>query len=151
MVLSEEERRQRRNEYMKEYRENNKEKIKEYLENNKEKIKEQRKECYEKNKEYHKVYQENNKKKIKEYQKAYNQSDAGKKSMRITKWRKREVECEDFESLYEFYINCKECEECGIELTEDKRITATTRCLDHCHKTNKFRNVLCHSCNTKRR
>jgi len=133
MVFTEEERRERKNEYNRKRYQENKEKVKEII-----------RKSYEKHKEKRREYD-------KEYSKEYRKTDAFKKSHRISQWKYSGVECEDFESLYEFYINCKNCEECNIELTVDKVTTKTTRCLDHEHTTGLFRNVLCHSCNTKRR
>jgi len=57
---------------------------------------------------------------------------------------------EDWESIYLFYITCEECENCGIELTDEKINTSTRRNLDHDHSTEFIRDVLCHSCNLKR-
>ena len=105
----------------------------------------------EKNKECKKKWREKNKEKIYKINKEYNQTEAGKKTKRISMWKHRGVISEDFESLYNFYINCENCEECKVRLTEDKRMTETTRCLDHDHDTGLFRNVICHSCNCKRR
>ena len=126
------------------WRENNKEKEAErkkvWRENNKEKEAQQYKAWYEKNKE-----------KEAARMKAYRQTEEGKKSNRIHNWKHTGVICENFDNLYDYYINCKDCEQCNVELTVDKRSTPTTRCLDHCHKTGEFRNVLCHSCNTKRK
>ena len=147
-MLSEHEKKERRRESDRLYRENNKEKEKErarlYYQNNKEKQKER-----------NRLYYQNNKEKENErhraYSKAYYQTEQGKKRYRIGKWKAYGVICENFDNLYDYFINCKDCEHCGIELTVDKRSTATTRCLDHCHKTGEFRNVLCHSCNTKRK
>ena len=47
------------------------------------------------------------------------------------------------------YINTTNCEECNIELIEG-RYGNNKKCLDHCHKTGEFRNVLCQTCNVRR-
>ena len=139
----------------KEYRENNKEKIKEYQKEyrrkNREKLLAHDREYRVNNKEKKKEYNEKNKERIKEYNKVYNQSAVRKKSLRIYKWKFRGVIHDDFNELYEKYINTEFCELCNVELTVDKTKTKTTRCLDHDHTTGEFRNVICHSCNVKRR
>lgn len=85
------------------------------------------------------------------YLERYRQTAAGLEKLRIQKWLQRGLVCEDVASLYSFYLNCKECEWCGIDLTEDKLRKKSTKCLDHDHTTGLFRNVLCHSCNVRRR
>ena len=55
------------------------------------------------------------------------------------------------DGLYEHYLKTTHCDECEVELTYDKVRTTTTKCMDHCHETGQFRNILCHSCNSKRR
>jgi len=102
---------------------------------NKEKIKLQAKE-----------YRDNNKEKIKEYRK----TDNFNKSRRISDWKRNGVIHNDFNELYDYFINCKNCENCNIELSVGRFTTSTTRCLDHCHTTGEFRNVLCHYCNVIR-
>ena len=124
-----------RKEYQKEYRKANKEKQKEYRE---------------KAKEYQKDYRENNKEKAKEYNKEYRKTEVGIKSQRISKWKQRDVISDDYDKLYEMYMNTNNCEECNIELIEG-RYGNNRKCLDHCHKTGEFRNVLCNGCNNKRR
>ena len=86
-----------------------------------------------------------------EYQKQYYQTDAGKKSKRIYAWKNYNppVKCDDFDALYEYYINTTHCENCNIELVDGGN-KADSRCLDHCHETGEFRNILCHSCNVRR-
>ena len=102
----------------------------------------------EKKKEYMKEWREKNKEKYKEYQKEYYSSPAGRKIKRIGDWRRYGVIHHNFDELYEKYINTEKCELCDVQLTEDKKTTPTTRCLDHCHETGEFRNVVCHSCNS---
>ena len=119
-----------------------KEKEKEYSrlwrENNKEYLKEYDKKRKENNKEYHKQQ-------CKEYLK----TEKGLKSHTISRWKNRGIINDDFNSLYEYYLNCKNCEECNVELTSGK-YGSNHKCLDHDHKTGLFRNVLCNTCNVKR-
>ena len=156
---------EKRKQYNKEYREKNKEIIREqrkqFRENNKEKIAERGKKYYENNKEKiaerGKKYRENNKEKIKEnyYDNRdkwleYYKSDVGVKTRRISKWKSRGVVSDDWNALYEYYINCKNCEECDCELVEGM-YGNNRKCLDHDHETGLFRNVLCHKCNINRK
>lgn len=70
------------------------------------------------------------------------------KSQRICKWKIRGVVSENFEILYKIYLSTKFCDNCGIQLNINNK---TKKCLDHDHDTGLFRNILCHSCNIKRR
>jgi AAA15 family ATPase/GTPase len=152
----------------KEYYEKNKDNIKEYAEKNKEKIKEYNKEYAEKNKEQKKQYnkeyaeknkeqikerrreyREKNKEKIKEYMKEYNQTPQRKKGNTICRWKLTGVISDDYSSLYDYYLNCKNCEECDVELVSGN-FGSNFRCLDHDHTTGEFRNILCHTCNLRR-
>jgi len=130
---------ERQKEYMKQYREDNKEKIKEYHDN-----------YYRNNKDKFKQYVKNNPESKKESDKKYSSSDKGLKVGRISKWKERGVLSDDFDALHEIYIGTSNCELCDVELTEGKR-TSATRCLDHDHTTGEVRNILCNSCNAKRR
>ena len=101
----------------------------------------------EKKKAFDKEYYLKNKEKIIANNKIYNKTLFGKKSNITSKWRQRGLITEDIDKLYDYYLSVEECEHCGIELDEDE---ATKKCMDHCHQTGQFRNILCKSCNTSR-
>ena len=65
------------------------------------------------------------------------------KSVKKRKWKFLGVDMDNFDEIYNRYINSSQCELCNkiYEKTYD-------RCLDHCHTTGKFRNVVCRRCNT---
>jgi hypothetical protein len=94
----------------------------------------------------HKVWRENNKNKDAEYylkhkqkRKEYYKSPAGKKSTRINNWKRLGIICDDWDTLYERYINTNNCERCNKEIKK--------KCLDHNHNTGEIRYVCCYSCN----
>jgi hypothetical protein len=97
-----------------------------------------------------KWYEKNREKRIKQ-KKKYNQTEEGIKSRRISHWKSSGLICDDYNELYNHYLKNVFCDYCKIKLTYDKNNTSTTKCMDHCHETGLFRNILCHSCNIKRR
>ena len=115
----------------------------------------------EQKKEYDRLHYIKNKERIKErhrlydnkeYFKEYQQTEQGKKSLRICKWKSRGILCFNFDLLYDIFLKTTHCEFCKVELTIGRYTTSTTRCLDHDHSINdrfNIRGVLCHSCNTK--
>jgi len=128
-------------EQMKEY-------MKEYRKKNKDHIKEKNKEWYERNKEHHKTHYQNNKEKWKEYHKEYRKTDKEIKRSRIKSWKRSGIIVEDWDELYDYYINTTNCEYCDVELIEGN-FGANHRCLDHNHNTGEVRGVICHTCNVR--
>tara|TARA_R110000803_G_scaffold34372_1_gene75089 strand:- start:211 stop:711 length:501 start_codon:yes stop_codon:yes gene_type:complete len=140
-------------EYNKEYNEKNKEKKREYREKNKEKHKEYIKEYREKNKEKISATQKEYDKNRKDQKKEYCQTPKGKKSSRISQWKRQGIITDDYDELYNHYLKTAYCDICRVELTYDRNATATTKCVDHDHSITdapNFRNILCNSCNIKR-
>ena len=78
----------------------------------------------------------------KEQMRLWNQSDNGKKSRTIIRWKLRGLISDDYDKIYYRYINSKKCELCNKKY-KNKR----DRCLDHLHLTGKFRNIVCQMCN----
>ena len=58
-------------------------------------------------------------------------------------WKKRGLITDNFDEIYNRYIHSSKCERC-----ETSYKNRTDRCMDHCHLTGEFRNILCHKCNT---
>lgn len=143
MVLTEEERRIRHRARCKRYREQNKEKCAAYgatwRDNNREKVKEDSK----------KYYQANREKAIKRMTE-YAKTPKGKKVRAIARWKIRGVISNDYDKLYENYMNTKCCENCDQEFGPHGTPENNWRCLDHCHVTGEFRQVLCNMCNILR-
>jgi hypothetical protein len=79
----------------------------------------------------------------------YRQSEAGKKSARISCWKQVGVKSDDYDMIYDEWKNTTHCEECSIELIEGNK-GENRKVLDHDHKTGLFRNILCHRCNVIR-
>jgi len=141
-------------------------KAKEYREKNKEKRNQQSKEWREKNKDYYKQknkeYEEKHKEELIEKRKkkyADNRDEILKqnkinpnviKSSRISNWKnKLKIVCNDWNELYDRYINTNNCEKCKIELVVGK-FGKNKKCLDHNHDTGEVRNILCNTCNYER-
>ena len=70
-----------------------------------------------------------------------------KRSKKKYQWRKRGL-IDYTDELYDEYYNATNCMVCGVKF---EGLGSKKKCLDHCHITGEVRNILCHSCNTKRR
>mgnify|MGYP003630528573 FL=1 len=102
---------------------------------------------------YHKMWRQKNKEKVFAYREWYNQTYEGRKVKRIGQWIYMgliETDEYTYEELYEAYLWCGHCECCDVELTSGNK-DSTFKCMDHCHTTGIFRNILCNSCNVSRR
>ena len=128
---------------------------KEYHQKNKEKIAAQKKEYYQKNKEkkatYDNEYRQKNKEKILVQMKEYNQTPAGKRRTTINNWKQHGLIHDDYNQLYDAYLESTNCEKCDIEYGQWRDGTLPCRCMDHCHESGYFRNFLCCRCNLERR
>ena len=69
------------------------------------------------------------------------------KSSTKSNWRKRGMIFNDnFDDIYQKYIYCRNCDLCNKEFK-----ISLDRHLDHCHETGEIRNIVCRSCNCKRK
>ena len=60
----------------------------------------------------------------------------------IKGWKQKGVIYEEWDDLYEVYMNTMECQHCNKPFE-----TSRHRCLDHDHNTGLFRLILCKGCN----
>ena len=81
------------------------------------------------------------------------------KNQRIHSWKNQGIISDDWDTIYDRYMNATHCEECGEDFDSYKLNyrkhekhckQINPRRLDHDHSTGKVRNVVCHSCNVKR-
>ena len=125
---------------------------KNYYEKNKEKERLRAKKNYEKNKEHmleqKKDYKKNNKEKLKEYSKIYYSTEEGKKKQRINCWKYKGVKEDNWDILYDIYMNTWNCDICNEPLIEGNE-TKNDKCLDHDHQTCYYRGILCRECNSR--
>ena len=140
MVLTLEEKKERKRISDKKYREKNKEKIKlsknRWYKNNEEKYKET-----------HKKWQMENKDKVKEYKQKYKKDNPEKihQASAIHNWKKSGLIHDDYDKLYKYYMSINNCQVCNKLFDKETRLNY--RCLDHDHDTGKFRCVACWYCN----
>jgi len=71
-----------------------------------------------------------------------------KKSDLIKVWKYRGVKSEDYNKLFEKYININNCELCNIQFNKDRKYNSW-KCLDHDHETGLYRQTICNNCNSK--
>ena len=79
----------------------------------------------------------------KEQKRLWSQSEKGKKSHKISKWKQTGLISHDYDKIYYRWLKSKKCELCKCKYSKKN-----VRCLDHSHLTGLFRNIVCNSCNT---
>ena len=114
------------------YKEKDNERNRKYRENNIEKERERGRVNYNKNKEN-----------IRERHSKYNKTENGKKSLTISNWKYRGL-VDDYEMVYEKYMMAIFCDICECVLDQDNM---SVKCMDHCHNSGLFRNIVCKYCN----
>ena len=141
MVLTEEERKERKRIRDKKYREKNKEKHKEYSKIHYQKNKEKR------NKQSAEWAKNNREKCVKSSMKSHAKNP---KSTFKAKWKNRgllwDTE-EEFNTIWDKYINTDNCSNCNLVFGEHDILKLTKKCMDHDHTNGKFRSILCSYCN----
>lgn len=140
---TDEERREARRESRRKWAAKNKDKITAYNEANIGKMREYRRTWYQQNKDRHNElmikWRETN-------------PEKAKKLNLINAWKYYGLVCDDYDDLYNEYLKCTHCMDCGKEFTgEYGDGSGAFRCMDHCHVTGKFRAFVCSSCNQSRR
>ena len=84
---------------------------------------------------------------MKEYRKEYNQTENGKMSNKISNWKKIGLIMDtywDYVTIYNHWLVSTHCEKCPKEFDNTKH---NDKCMDHCHLTGEYRNILCLKCN----
>jgi hypothetical protein len=102
---------------------------------------------------YHKAYRIAHKEQNNEHSRTWVRAnpERRKRHRRISTWKKAGVVSEDFDALYDQFLAATHCADCGLEFAgEWGDGQAKFRCLDHCHETGAFRDVVCVGCNTAR-
>ena len=80
-----------------------------------------------------------------QYLKEWRKTEAGRKSTTTTNWRQRGLKG-DVNKIYDLWLSTIYCDLCKIKLN-NVGDDGTRKCMDHCHKTGKFRNIVCNRCN----
>jgi hypothetical protein len=130
-----------------------------YNKNNKDKIQARMAQYYKDNKEHllqrQNEYNSENRemilKKAKEYSKRPEVIERQRiyaltKDVKVKGWIKKGL-LDDVDMVWDRYCNTEFCDDCRCQLIHEGPICSARKCMDHSHKTGKFRNILCHSCN----
>ena len=96
---------------------------------------------------YNKQYSIDNKEKIRKQRKQYRIDNSKKLIIKV--WKQRGLK-DDFDMVWERYVNSTHCENCNVVYGKIGDGTGTWKCMDHDHTKleNNFRNILCNRCNS---
>ena len=65
----------------------------------------------------------------------------------IRDWKRKGL-LGDYDKVYKRYIETTHCDKCNVLLTKGSKGN-TGKCMDHCHISGEFRNVICRLCNLR--
>ena len=74
----------------------------------------------------------------------------GKKQYTLQNWKRLKLKG-NYDKIYEYYLKITHCQECECEFGVHGDGSGRFKCMDHHHPTGLFRNVLCNTCNVRRR
>jgi glutamate synthase domain-containing protein 3 len=103
---------------------------------------------------YSRAWNVANKERVKENGKAWCLANKERRavSLRINQWKYKGVKSDDFKALNDHYMASTHCADCDVEFSgKFGDGLGAFRCLDHCHITGEFRDVVCTGCNLRRR
>ena len=75
--------------------------------------------------------------------KKYSRSERGLQTRRVRVWQSYGMRCDNWDALYERYLETPNCELCNIDISTEKRS------LDHDHNSGYPRFIVCNVCNSK--
>tara|TARA_R110000824_G_scaffold181215_6_gene361960 strand:+ start:159 stop:605 length:447 start_codon:yes stop_codon:yes gene_type:complete len=80
----------------------------------------------------------------KEYKKKWYQEnkERTRQQNKINEWKRRGLITDDFNLIYNRWINSTNCELCNHNYSESQK------CMDHSHTTGEFRSICCNKCNS---
>jgi len=145
-MSAQEYRKQYLREYARAHREQTNASKQRWREKNRQHTRDYARDYYSKNKEQYAAKYEENKEEKAEKSRAYHASAQGKKKHQISYWKRRGLIHDDFDSLYDEYINKRECDKCGEEFGQRGDGTGTYICIAQKFGTKEVESVCCYKC-----
>ena len=76
----------------------------------------------------------------------YKDPEKYKKNQVICRWRRKGLLVEDYNIIYDKWINTNKCDYCNIELQNGQK-GLNKKCMEHNHQNHQFRSICCRNCN----